>query len=45
MSVFACEFDTRFDSESLENGRFPLAPADLPPVILTGFLANMAVPQ
>ncbi|ANE71943.1 DUF1834 family protein [Klebsiella pneumoniae] len=30
MSVFACEFDTRFDSESLENGRFPLAPADLP---------------
>ncbi|HIE9900511.1 TPA: DUF1834 family protein [Klebsiella pneumoniae] len=31
MSVFACEFDTRFDSESLENGRFPLVPADLPP--------------
>lgn len=31
MSVFACEFDTRFDSESLQNGRFPLAPADLPP--------------
>lgn len=30
MSVFACEFDTRFDSEALENGRFPLAPADLP---------------
>ncbi|GJL37208.1 hypothetical protein TUM17576_40280 [Enterobacter hormaechei] len=30
MSVFACEFDTRFDSESLENGLFPLAPADLP---------------
>ncbi|GJL33247.1 hypothetical protein TUM17576_00670 [Enterobacter hormaechei] len=31
MSVFACEFDTRFDSCSLENGRFPLVPADLPP--------------
>ena len=30
MSVFACEFDTRFDSESLESGRWPLAPADLP---------------
>lgn len=30
MSVFACEFDTRFDSVSLENGLFPLAPADLP---------------
>ncbi|EHF8255009.1 DUF1834 family protein [Enterobacter roggenkampii] len=30
MSVFACEFDTRFDSVSLENGLFPLAPGDLP---------------
>ncbi|TKI08662.1 DUF1834 family protein [Martelella alba] len=30
MSVFACEFETRFDSMALENGKFPLAPADLP---------------
>lgn len=29
LSVFACEFDTRFDSDALENGKFPLAPADL----------------
>ena len=30
MSVFACEFDTRFDNDALTNGTFPLAPADLP---------------
>ncbi|HED5569710.1 TPA: DUF1834 family protein [Yersinia enterocolitica] len=30
MSVFACEFDTRFDNEALTNGRFPLVPAELP---------------
>lgn len=30
MSVFACEFDTRFDQVALENGTFPLAAADLP---------------
>ena len=30
MSVFACEFDTRFDQVALENGKFPLAAADLP---------------
>jgi phage gp37-like protein len=30
MSVFACEFDTRFDEAALDNGKFPLAAADLP---------------
>lgn len=30
MSVFACEFDTRFDQVALENGKFPLSAADLP---------------
>lgn len=30
MSVFACEFDTRFDNEALTNGRFPLRPTELP---------------
>lgn len=30
MSVFACEFDTRFDNDALTNGRFPLVPAELP---------------
>ncbi|MGK3122911.1 DUF1834 family protein [Candidatus Pantoea formicae] len=30
MSVFACEFDTRFDQSALDNGKFPLAAADLP---------------
>lgn len=47
LSVFACEFDTAWMEEALENGAFPLtdAPADSVDSIFTGYQGAVSQPD